>query len=492
MLSLKLLENIHIIYKSENYHDSIEIDYISDDSNDIKTNTCFVCIEGSKVDSHQLIDQLAIEPSLIISNKQLDTNIPYIIVCNTKIVLSQISKNFFNNPSHHLNIIGTTGTDGKTTTSLIVRELLGLYGKSAYIGTNGFITDDFQVDTKLTTPKPIYLNRYLKRCVNDGVEYVALEASSQGLNEHRLDDIRINRAIFTNLTHEHLDYHKSMENYFQAKMMLFKHLPEDGYAIVNNDLGDLTKRIKEHTKAKTLTYGRKSDSDFYIYNIESSLYRTTFSLKTPKEDYKRLHINLFGDYNVYNVVGALAVVYSYGHDLELAIRQLSHLHQIDGRMKVIDDFKSFKVIVDFAHTPNALKALLSNIHQMPDINDIIIVFGSAGERDKLKRPIMGQVASTYCDKIILTNEDPKSEEPIEIIRDIYKGIETPMKTRIILNRKEAIKKAISLAKENDVVLITGKGNENIQMFDHYHVSHNDIDVTLELLHQMPNPIAPFV
>jgi UDP-N-acetylmuramoyl-L-alanyl-D-glutamate--2,6-diaminopimelate ligase len=387
-----------------------------------------------------------------------------------------------------LNIIATTGTDGKTTTSMIIKELIDLYSDCAYIGTNGLKTRYYEVPTNLTTPKPIYLHKYLKRCVNDHIPYVSMEASSQGINEHRMDDVEVSRAIFTNLTHEHLDYHKTIDAYFECKLKLFTNLKPSGYAIINADQGEFTKKIMDNTPAQVITYGKSMDAMFRIEHIKTSLHRTTFNLITPEKTYENVVVNLFGDYNVYNVVASLAVLYSFDFDLDLAINKLYRLNQIEGRMNIIDDYSNFKVIVDFAHTPNALKSLLSNIKLMEPTRRVILVFGSAGERDKIKRPIMGEIAETYCDKIFITNEDPKGEEPLDIIHDIYKGIKNPLKTEIILNRKEAIKKALQYANEDDIVLITGKGNENTQVFKNFKIDHNDIEVTLEILNKQNQEI----
>lgn len=428
---------------------------------------------------------MPIQPSLIISNRQLETSLPYVIVYNTKAVLSRISHNFYRKPSQLLEIIATTGTDGKTTTATIIKSLIDLYSECSYIGTNGFQTDYYSLPTTFTTPKPIYLHKYLRRCVKDNIPFVSLEASSQGINEHRLDDVNVSRAVFTNLTHEHLDYHGSLEEYFNCKLQLFKRLPETGYAIVNMDQGEYSKKILANTKANIITYGKHPDAMFRFEKIKTSFEQTEFTLITPEKTYKHVKMNLFGDYNVYNVVAALSVIYSYGLDLDLAIAKLRQLEPIEGRMVMIDTYEGFKVIVDFAHTPNALKSLLSNIRIVNGKGRLILVFGSAGERDASKRPLMGRIADQYCDKIFITNEDPKKEDPIDIIEHIYSGIKDPFKTEIILDRKEAIKRAIQYAEMNDIVVITGKGNETVQQFKDYKIEHNDITVSMESLNFRP-------
>ena len=475
------MENVDIIYRSENYRDDIVIDYLSEDSRDLKQNTCFICIEGRKTDSHKLIHELPINPSLIIANRQLNTTIPYVIVYNTKQALSRIAHNFYQKPSHFLEIIAVTGTDGKTTTATIIRSLLNLYSDCAYIGTNGFQTKYFSIETGLTTPKPIYLHKYLKRCVKDRIPFVSLEASSQGIHEHRLDDVSISRAVFTNLTHEHIDYHGTLDNYFNCKLEIFKRLPDTGYAIVCLDQEEYARRIMDATQAHVLTYGLHQQAMFRYEDVRTSFEKTTFTLVTPEKTYRNIQTNLFGDYNVSNITAALAVIYSYGLDLDLAIEKLRSLEPIEGRMVMIDTEDGLKVIVDFAHTPNALESLLSNIRSVSHHGRILLVFGSAGERDVTKRPLMGQIAEKWCDRIFITNEDPKSEDPIDIIEDIYEGIRNPLKTEMILDRKKAIRKAIREARPGDIVVITGKGNENIQQFRDYSVIHNDIVTSMETL-----------
>lgn len=428
---------------------------------------------------------MSIKPSLIIANKQLDTTIPYVIVYNTKSILSRIAHNYYKKPSHKLEIIATTGTDGKTTTSTIIQSLFNLYTECAYIGTNGFKTKYYEIPTLFTTPKPTYLHKYLLRCLNDKIPFVSLEASSQGINEHRLDDVRITSAVFTNLTHEHLDYHGTLDSYFNCKLQVFKRLPETGFAIINLDQEEYANKIMSETKAKIITYGTHPKAMFRFETIKTSFEQTTFTLVTPNKTYKNVKMNLFGDYNVYNVVAALAVIYAYGFDLDLAVKKLRALDPIEGRMVMIDTYEGFKVIIDFAHTPNALQSLLSNIRRVNPNGRLILVFGSAGERDPTKRPFMGQIADKWCDKLFITNEDPKSEDPIDIIEDIYEGIQNPFKTEIILDRKEAIKKAIHFADPNDIVVITGKGNENIQQFKDYNITHNDIAISMETLNLRP-------
>ncbi len=481
MLSKDVLRDVKILYKSEQYHDFINIEYLTENTNDIKMNSCFICIKGNKFDGHDLVQDLSIKPSLIVASKQIETDIPYVIVSNTLTSLPLISGNFFRHPSKSLNLIGITGTDGKTTTALVIKQLIDHFKSCAYIGTNGFLLNQYHQNNPLTTPKPIMLNKYLTQIVGEGIPYATLEVSSQGLDLHRVDHIKFKVAIFTNLTHEHLDYHKTIENYFLSKLRLFQMLDKDSTAIINLD-SPYAKRIIKETKAKVITYGKSVDCDFQIGNINTSFRDTTFDLLTKDQNYQNIHLNLFGDYNVYNSVAALISLHVLGYDINEIIPKLHFLHEIDGRMHSVVAGQPYTVIVDFAHTPNALNSLLTNIDYVKRKN-LILVFGCAGERDKSKRPLMGEVANQHASIIILTSEDPKSEDTLDIIHDIYKGINDVFKVSIIPNRKKAIQKALEIANPDDIVVITGKGNENYEIFNGYIVEHNDIKIVENYLNR---------
>ncbi len=485
MLSKDVLKNVNILYKSNNYHDDIEINYLTENTNNIKENSCFICIVGNKFDGHELIHTMALKPVLIIANRQIATDIPYIIVADTTLCLPKICANFFDDPSRKLDLIGITGTDGKTTTALIIKQLLDYFKPCCYIGTNGFMMKHRYLDNPLTTPKPIMINQFLQQAVSDNIPYATLEVSSQGIDVHRVDELQFKVAVFTNLTHEHLDYHKTIENYFLTKLKLFQALDSLSYAIVNLD-SEYAEDIIKNTAAKVLTYGKNIKSDFCIANIKTSLHHTTFDLITKDEVFKNIHLNLFGDYNVYNATAALASLSSLGYDLHEVIPKLKSLEEIDGRMHFINCGQPFQVIVDFAHTPNALNSLLTNLNKVKT-NNITIVFGSAGERDKMKRPLMGEVADRLATSIILTSEDPKSEDTLDIISDIYKGINNAYKVSIIPNRKKAIIKALENAQVDDIIVITGKGNEKYEIFNGYVLEHNDIEIVEDYLQQKYQP-----
>ncbi|QVK18825.1 UDP-N-acetylmuramoyl-L-alanyl-D-glutamate--2,6-diaminopimelate ligase [Mycoplasmatota bacterium] len=475
MLSKDVLRNVEILYRSDNYHDFINIEYLTENTFDVKEHSCFICIKGNKFDSHELLHTFTIKPILIIANKQIKTDIPYVIVSDTLSVLPLICANFFENPTHHLDLIGITGTDGKTTTALIIKQLIDNFKSCAYIGTNGFMFQQIQLKNSLTTPKPNILQQFLSEVLKKKIPYATLEVSSQGLDLHRVDYLKFKVAVFTNLTHEHLDYHKTIENYFLSKLKLFQMLSEESYAVVNLDSEPYASKIMTETKAKVLTYGKHVDSDFRISHTKTTFKETTFDLILKDEIYKNIRLNLFGDYNVYNVTAALATCHALGFSLDNMIPKLQSLQEIDGRMHIVNCGQPFPVIIDFAHTPNALNSLLSNISQVKGKN-LTVVFGSAGERDQSKRPLMGKVVDAYASNIILTSEDPKSEDTLDIISDITKGIKNVFKVSVIPNRKKAIIKALEMATHDDIVVITGKGNEKYEIFNGYIIEHNDIDI----------------
>lgn len=482
MIVREVLKDIPILYKSDNYNDLIEVSYISDNTKDIKENSLFICIKGNKFDSHDLINLFTIKPKVIIAQRQIETDIPYIIINDTNKLLPLICFNYFRNPSEKLNVIGVTGTDGKTTTSLIIKQLIDNFKECAYIGTNGFSYKKHLLSNNLTTPKPIILNRFFDDLVKNRINYASIEVSSQGLDFNRVDYITFKVAVFTNLSHEHLDHHKTIENYFESKLKLFKMLDEDSYAIINIDEKPYANMIINNTKAKVLTYGKDINADFRINNIKTTLTNTTFDLLTPIGVFKNINLNLFGDYNAYNATAALLSTYALGFSLEKMIPLLSNLKAIDGRMHIVNCGQPFNVIVDFAHTPNALNSLLKNINLLKK-NNLTVIFGSAGERDTTKRPLMGETVNKYATNIILTDEDPKSEESLDIIKDILKGIDNPFKVSVIPNRKNAIIKTLDNAKNDDIVVVTGKGNEKIQVFNGYIVDHNDIDIATNFLYE---------
>ncbi len=482
MLSRDILQDVDILYKSDNYNDSINIEHLTENTLDVKEKACFVCIKGNKFDSHELIHTFSIKPILIIANKQLATDIPYVIVSDTLSVLPLISANFFNHPSKYLNLIGVTGTDGKTTTSLIIKQLIDHFNKCTYVGTNGLMVQQHHLKSEFTTPKPIILQRFLADTVKEKIPYASIEVSSQGLDMHRVSYLHFKLAVFTNLSHEHLDYHKTIENYFLSKLELFKMLDNKSIAVVNLDSEPYASRIINETKAQVITYGKNELAMFRIGEINTSFNETTFDLIANDEIYKNITLSLFGDYNVYNAVAALASCTALGFPLVDLIPKLASLQEIDGRMHIINCGQPFHVIVDFAHTPNALDCLLRNINPLK-MNNLTVVFGSAGERDKSKRPLMGEVVETYASNIILTSEDPKSEETLDIIADINQGIKNVFKVSIIPNRKKAIIKALDTAGLDDIVVITGKGNEKFEVFNGYIVEHNDIDIVEDFLHK---------
>lgn len=449
-----------------------EILGIKTDSRKVTKGDLFVCIKGQKFDNHDVVEEVIQNGAVaIISERTLDVSVPVIVVSDTRKALAQIASRFYNDPKDKIKLIGITGTDGKTTTATIIYQMLKDILNIGYIGTNGVFYKNKHDYYGYTTPEPLELHKIFHEFVQDNINNCVMEVSSQAIDQKRVFDLEYEISIFTNLSHEHLDYHKTMENYFAAKKKLFENTK--GYAILNGD-EEVIDKLKKVTKAKVLTYGINNKSDFWAQDIKLFANKTEFKLVTKEGTYK-ITSKLLGIYNVYNLLAAISTIYALGFNLNEIIPLISNIGTIEGRMERIELGQDFTVIVDFAHTPNALSNLLDFIQKIENKNRIIIVLGAAGERDKEKRPIMGEVVTNKADWVIFTSEDPKSERPEDIINQMISEVKDKNNFEIIIDRSEAIKKGIFMAEPNDVVLITGKGNENTQQIGDEKIAFNDIE-----------------
>lgn len=456
--------------------EDLDINHITDDSKYVKEGSLFIAYKGETHDGHTYTKDAEENGAVAILSERYinDVTIPAYSIKNLKDLLPIIAKNFFNDPSNKLKLIGITGTDGKTTTSSILNQLLNINNQSGYIGTNGVTYCGKTIKTGLTTPKSIQLNEIINDMYENKLTYSVMEVSSQGIDLGRVDGITYDTAIFTNLSHEHLDHHKSMQEYLDVKTKLFKSLSKDKYAILNAD-DQACEYIEENISCNILTYGINNKANIMAKNIKIGDKITTFDLVIDNEIYKNIHTNLLGLFNVYNILASIACCVRYKIDINSILGELKNINYIDGRMLIIDKGQKYKVIVDFAHTPNALEQLLKYSNNITTGNTII-VFGSAGKKDKTKRPVMGKIASIYADKIILTSEDPRGEDVQNIINEINSGIDNKDKVTVIYNRKEAIEYAIKNVNTGDTILITGKGNESTQEIKNMKYRHNDIDI----------------
>ena len=440
---------------------AIEVSNLAVDSRMPMTNGMFFCIKGLKNDGHLYVDQAIKNGArVIIYQDDIDTSgqAVYIRVDDVTKVLNQVVRKFYHDPSNKLTIYGVTGTNGKTTIASLIKQLVNPYKACGYIGTIGILYNDKNFVPSLTTPTILENNRYLSNMVEDGIKACAMEVSSIGIEQKRVDSIKFDVAMYTNLTHDHLDYHGNMHEYFLAKKKFFDSLSSEAVAITNID-DEYGLKMVEDTKAHVYTYGTSQDADYRATDIKLEAHRTSFVLKY-RERSLLITTNLVAMFNVYNLLAVLAALDQTGYDLEDILSKLGDLESVSGRMHRIDIGQNYNVIVDFAHTPDGLEKVFEYAKAItPKENKIISVFGSAGRRDIIKRKIFGELADKYCDMIILTEDDPRDENPLEIAQEIAKGIHKKQYL-IVETREDAIITAIDLLNSKDTLLILGKGDEN--------------------------------
>ena len=441
---------------------TINITGLSFDSRTVKPGNIYFCLPGLTHDGHDFIDK-AIENGAvcIVHSKELLNMIPkavYIRVEDVNDVMNRVARIFYAKPSDKMKMYGVTGTNGKSTISNIIRDILNEDTPCGYIGTIAIEYGNVKLQPNLTTPDALFLQSKLADMVRCGMKACALEVSSHGLAQHRVDGIAFDCAIFTNLTYDHLDFHGTMENYFEAKSLLFKNLvKEDGVSVLNID-DEKYEALKDCSKARTVSYGVNNEADYRAINIKMSADHTEFDLVNTGHMY-HVKTNLVGNFNVYNLLGAIAALHETGINLDTIINRCKKLPQVEGRMEKVDCGQPFNVIVDFAHTPDGMEQMMQFGRSITQPGHrLISVFGSAGKRDVHKRKVFGELADKYCDYIVLTEDDPRDEDSKDIAEQIKSGIKN--KTHVFIqDRYEAIRQAISSAQEGDTVLLLGKGDE---------------------------------
>ncbi len=454
-------------YKTKNYKD-VDITGISYNSQLTKENDIFICIKGEALDGHEYA-QSAVEKGAkaLFCEDELDIDVPQIIVKDTKRTMANIAAAFYKEPSKELNLIGVTGTNGKTTvTHLIQRILEENSEKCALIGTLGYklSSSDEYKEAKHTTPQPPELQKDLRLMCDKGIKNVVMEVSSHSLEQRRVGCCDFNGAVFTNLTQDHLDYHITMRNYFKAKAILFENLERGAFAVINADdeySKDFLSVVPEGVKV--LTYGIKNAADVEAENIEFSINGAAFDVKFKDEKVSmQLHLN--GMFSVYNALAAFTAALAMDIDYKTIIKALENTKSVAGRFEIVN--KKPLVIVDYAHTPDGLENVLKAARELtPKTSNLICLFGCGGDRDTTKRPKMGKIADELADKVVVTSDNPRSEDPQLIISDIMTGIRTVDTGRIFVepDRRTAIKFLKTISKPEDVILIAGKGHENYQI-----------------------------
>lgn len=474
-MNLKLLFNVDY---------DLEVKGISTDNRLVQPGDLFICIKGYTVDGHRFAKQAeeAGAVAIVCEHEVEGVTIPQIIVNDTSAELPRLAHIFFNQPTQQLNLFGLTGTNGKTTTAYILEHLLsGFKSPVGYIGTNGIRYADVFLEPKNTTPEPLSLQRTFKEMVEAGVENVAIEVSSHALELHRVDYCRFKVALFTNLTPEHLDFHPTMDEYFEAKYKLFEMLTKDGSAIVNVDDGygvKLVERLNQN-HINFYTYALNQEADFQAMDVKMSTAGTTFNLHCPEGPFE-IQTPLLGTFNVYNALGAMAAAYSAGMSMKLIQSLMATLSPVDGRMEIINEGQDFTVIVDYAHTPDGVEKVLEFVTGIKE-NSVKVVIGCPGDRDRTKRPVIAQLSVDYADDVIFTTDDPHSEDPVEILNEMVAGVQEKKQYEVIVDRIEAIEAAINKAQKNDIVLIAGRGHEQTQYWKSGNIKLDDREVAKEVL-----------
>lgn len=440
---------------------------IKTNSKEIEEGDMFVCIKGVKEDRHNYIME-AIEKgcSCLIVERGNNYSVPFITVKDTNKELGNVSKKFYGYDDS-LKIIGITGTDGKTTTSLSIRDMLDDCG---YIGTNGIKSNKLNLDTNNTTPDLDLLYKYLASFKKENLNYVSMEVSSEGLLHNRVYGINFDIGVLTNISEDHLNVHKTLTNYIDSKIKLFKNIKESGYAVLNRD-DRFYDKFEENCKCNIFSYGKDKNSDLRIERIKERDDGTYIQFEYKDKMYS-VTSSLKGEYNVYNLMAAISVLVCLGFDIKDIIEKVKNIKQVDGRCEIFD-INNFKVVLDYAHTENGLRSILTYLNKIKK-NRIITVTGSAGGREKEKRRGMGEVVQELSDLVIYTMDDPRYESVSDIINDMI--VDDKDNYMIVEDRKEAIDKAISLAKKNDIILIAGKGRDNYMAIEDKKIKYSDYDV----------------
>ncbi|PEM99858.1 UDP-N-acetylmuramoyl-L-alanyl-D-glutamate--2,6-diaminopimelate ligase [Bacillus wiedmannii] len=457
-----------------------EITSIEADSRKVKEGSLFVCMKGYTVDSHDFAKQAAAQgAAAIVAERPIDVDVPVVLVKNTFRSLAVLADYFYGQPTHKLHLIGITGTNGKTTTSHIMDEIMRAHGhKTGLIGTINMKIGDETFEVKNTTPDALTLQQTFLKMVEHGVDSTVMEVSSHALNLGRVHGCDYDVAVFTNLTQDHLDYHKTMEEYKHAKGLLFAQLgnsynhDREKYAVLNND-DAVTAEYMRSTAATVVTYGIDTTSDIMAKDIVMTSAGTTFTLVTPYESVN-VTMKLIGKFNVYNVLAATAAGLVSGVSLETVIDVIKQLAGVPGRFEVVDGGQNYTVIVDYAHTPDSLENVLKTAKQFAK-GDVYCIVGCGGDRDRTKRPIMASVATKYATHAIYTSDNPRSEEPGAILDDMVQGA-NGNNYEVIIDRKEAIYHAIANAKAEDIIIIAGKGHETYQIIgkDVHHFDDREV------------------
>ena len=443
---------------------SVSVSEVQFDSRKVNKGDLFVAINGVSVDGHLFIDN-AIKKgakSIVLETipKNLVEGICYVEVENSSQALSVIASNYYNNPSEKIKLIGVTGTNGKTTiVSLLFQLFVNLGYQSGMLSTIHNKIGNKIIESSHTTGDSLQINSLLSTMVEDGCDYCFMEVSSHAIHQNRVSNLHFDGGIFTNISHDHLDYHKDFKEYINTKKIFFDNLDSSAFALTNKD--DKNGRIMmSNTKAIKLTYSLKSMADYKCKLIENRLDGMHLNIQNYE-----LWVRLIGEFNAYNLLSVYAVAIQLGLNNKEVLEQISNLHSVEGRFQTIRTIENITAVVDYAHTPDALENVLKTINSIRNNNkNVITVVGCGGDRDKTKRPKMAAIACNNSSQVIITSDNPRTENTEDIIEDMIKGLDPVQKkkTLVISDREQAIKTACTLSKEGDIILVAGKGHEKYQ------------------------------
>jgi UDP-N-acetylmuramoyl-L-alanyl-D-glutamate--2,6-diaminopimelate ligase len=460
-----------------------EVVGLTADSRKVEKGFAFVAVAGTQTDGHAYIDQAIASGATAIVCEKEPNNIPghvdCIVVKNSAEALGHMASNFYGNPSEQLKMVGITGTNGKTTTTTL---LFNLFQKLGYncglISTVVNRINERSIHATHTTPDPVQLNALLREMVDEGCEYCFMEVSSHAIHQHRVAGIDYNIAVFTNISHDHLDYHGTFKEYIQAKKGLFDGLSSQAVALINKDDRNADVMV-QNTSAKVRRFALHSMAEYKAKVLENH-----FSGLQLLIDNSEVYSKLIGGFNAYNLLAAYAVAMEFGLDKLEVLTQLSSLESVEGRFEYVKGDNEITAVVDYAHTPDALDNVLSTITDLRTGNEkVITIVGCGGDRDKEKRPLMAQIAVGLSDQVILTSDNPRTEDPNSIIEDMKAGLDPVGKRKTISlpDRKEAIKLGCTMASSGDIILIAGKGHENYQEIQGERFPFDDLEIVSEML-----------
>ena len=465
----------------------VEIKGVEYDSRNVKEGDLLICINGANFNGHKFIESAKAKGAvafIIEEDVQKDDGFTYVKVKSTNEVMSILGRNFYENPSEKIELIGVTGTNGKTSVATFLKDILSQDDNCGFIGTTGIFDGRDNYLNKNTTPNNIEIQKSLNNMVKNNCKYCAMEVSSHALVLRRVENLKYKIGIFTNLTEDHLDFHKTFENYRKAKESLFYMTTSANIINIDDVNGRIILDSIKELKVPYYTYGINYKSTFTAKNVKLYEDKTVFTLLGPNNFETKVTLNMVGQFTVYNCLAVICACYVLGMDINEIVNRISKLKGVDGRFERVENNKNIHVFVDYAHTPDALDNVLKSIKAFAK-GRIITVFGCGGNREKEKRPIMGKIAQKYSDLAIITSDNPRYEEPNEIIKDILLGIDKNKENYIVtVDRKDAIKEAIQRAKEGDIVLIAGKGHENYQIIRDEIVEFDDRLIAKEILNSI--------